>query len=125
MSMKMEGKTMTLEKKENAVLVRGKEILITDGSSAMDLLASVRYETGCSAMVLRKEQLVEDFFRLSSGIAGEVLQKFTNYQMRLAIVGDFSHYTSKPLRDFIYESNQGKQVGFWPTEEAALEWLER
>jgi len=116
---------MKLEKKGNAALVCGEEILITDGSSAMDLLASVRYETGCSAMVLRKEQLAEDFFRLSSGIAGEVLQKFVNYQMRLAIVGDFSHYTSKPLRDFIYESNQGTQVGFWPTEEAALAWLER
>jgi len=116
---------MTLERKGNAVLVRGEEILITDGSSAMDLLASVRYETGCSAMVLRKQQLAEDFFRLSSGLAGEVLQKFTNYHMRVAIVGDFSHYTSKPLRDFIYESNQGIQVGFWPTEEAALEWLER
>ena len=116
---------MTFEKKGNVALVCGEEILITDGSSAMDLLASVRYETGCSAMVLRKEQLAEDFFRLSSGIAGEVLQKFVNYQMRLAIVGDFSHYTSKPLRDFIYESNNGKQVGFWPTVEAALEWLDR
>ena len=48
-----------------------------------------------------------------------------NYQMRLAIVGDFSHYTSKPLRDFIYESNNGKQVGFWPTVEAALAWLDQ
>lgn len=116
---------MTFEKKGNVALVCGEEILITDGSSAMDLLASVRYETGCSAMVLRKEQLAEDFFRLSSGIAGEVLQKFVNYQMRLAIVGDFSHYTSKPLRDFIYESNNGTQVGFQPTVEAALAWLDQ
>lgn len=116
---------MTFEKKGNVALVCGEEILITDGSSAMDLLASVRYETGCSAMVLRKEQLAEDFFRLSSGIAGEVLQKFVNYQMRLAIVGDFSHYTSKPLRDFIYESNNSTQVGFQPTVEAALAWLDQ
>lgn len=116
---------MTLEKKGNAALVCGEEILITGGSSAVELLASVRYETGCSAVILRKEQLVEEFFRLSSGIAGEVLQKFVNYQMRLAIVGDFSHYTSKPLRDFIYESNQGTQVGFWPTVEAAQAWLAR
>ena len=116
---------MTFEKKGNAALVYGEEPLITDGPSAMDLLASVRYETGCSAMVLRKEQLDEAFFRLSSGLAGEVLQKFVNYGMRVAIVGDFSRYTSKPLRDFIYESNQGTQVGFWPAVEAALAWLER
>lgn len=116
---------MTLEKKGNAALVCGEEILITGGSSAIELLASARYETGCSALILRKEQIAEDFFRLSSGLAGEVLQKFVNYEMRLAIVGDFSHYTSKPLHDFIYESNQGRQVGFWPTVEAALAWLDR
>ena len=32
--------------------------------------------------------------------------------MKLAIIGDFSGYTSKPLRDFIYESNNGNQVFF-------------
>lgn len=116
---------MIFEKKENAAVISGGEILITDGASAVELLASARYETGCSAIILRKEQLDESFFRLSSGLAGEVLQKFVNYQMRLAIVGDFSHYTSKPLKDFIYESNQGTHVGFWPTEEEALDWLRR
>lgn len=104
-------------------MIQSVEMPIADGASAMDLLAAVRYETGCSAMVLPKSCLDESFFRLSSGLAGEVLQKFVNYQMRLAIVGDFSHYTSKPLKDFIYESNQGAQVGFWPTEKAALDWL--
>lgn len=116
---------MTFETKENAALVRGEEIMITDGASAVELLASARYETGCSAVILHKEQLDESFFRLSSGLAGEVLQKFVNYQMRLAIVGDLSQYTSKPLRDFIYESNQGSHVGFWSTEEEALAWLGR
>lgn len=99
------------------------EAPVTDGRAAVELLASVRYETGCSAVILPKEYLDESFFRLSSGAAGEILQKFVNYQMHLAVVGDFSPYTSKPLRDFIYESNQGRQIGFWPTEEKALEWL--
>ena len=116
---------MTFEKRENAALVRGEGILISDSASAVELLASARHETGCSAVILGKEQLDESFFRLSSGLAGEVLQKFVNYQMRLAIVGDFSRYTSKPLRDFIYESNRGSHVGFWPTEEEALAWLKR
>lgn len=116
---------MTFERKENAALVRGEGVLVSDSASAVELLASARYETGCSAVILRKEQLDESFFRLSSGLAGEVLQKFVNYQMRLVIVGDFSHYTSKPLRDFIYESNQGTHVGFFSSEEEGLAWLER
>lgn len=115
---------MNIEIKSNIAIVRESGVLITDGGSAMDLLATVRYETGCSTLILFKEQLDESFFKLSSGLAGEVLQKFTNYKMRLGIVGDFSHYTSKPLHDFIYESNQGRQVCFQSTEEAALAWLE-
>lgn len=116
---------MNIEMKNNIAIVREPGVLITDGSSAMDLLATVRYETGCSAMVLHKEQIGEAFFRLSKGLAGEVLQKFVNYQMKLAIVGDFSGYTSKPLRDFIRESNEGRQICFQPDEEAALAWLGR
>ena len=116
---------MNIEVKNRIAIIREPGVLITNGSSAMDLLATVRYETGCSAMVLRKEQIDEPFFRLSTGLAGEVLQKFVNYQMRLGIVGDFDRYTSKPLRDFIRESNGGRQICFLPTEEQALAWMER
>jgi len=104
-------------------VIRAVEAPIENASSAVELIASLRYETGCGAVVLYKDCLDESFFRLSSGLAGEVLQKFVNYQMRLAIVGDFSHYTSKPLKDFMYESNQGSQIGFWSSEEEALAWL--
>ena len=116
---------MNIEVKNKIAMVREPGVLVTDGPSAMDLLATARYETGCSALVLHKEQLDESFFRLSTGLAGEVLQKFVNYQMKLAIVGDFSGYASKPLRDFIRESNEGRQICFQPDEEAALAWLER
>ena len=37
-------------------------------------------------------------------IAGDILQKFVNYGIKFAIFGDFTGYTSKPLKDFIYES---------------------
>lgn len=116
---------MNIEVKNQVAILREPGVLISDGGSAVELLAAVRYETGAAAMLLYKEQLAEDFFRLSTGLAGEVLQKFVTYQTRLGIVGDFSGYTSKPLRDFIRESNQGRQICFQPTEEKALEWLER
>jgi len=47
-----------------------------------------------------------------------------NYRMKLAIVGDFSRYTSKSLQDFIRESNRGNQVFFTDTVEAALRRLQ-
>ena len=116
---------MNIEVKNQTAIVREPGVLVASGPSAMELLASVRYETGCSAIILHKEQLDESFFRLSTGLAGEVLQKFVNYQMKLGIVGDFSGYTSKPLQDFIRESNEGRQICFQPDESAALAWLER
>ena len=46
------------------------------------------------------------------GIAGEILQKFSNYRVRLAIVGDFTKFTSNSLHEFIYESNKGRFIHF-------------
>jgi len=61
---------------------------------------------------VEKRSIADDFFILSSGLASEVLQKFVNYHTKLAIVGDYLQYTSKPLHDFIYESNNGRDVFF-------------
>jgi len=97
------------------------ELLITDTQSALDLIATVRYETDCDCLVVPSSCLSADFFILSTGLAGEILQKFMNYGMKLAIVGDFSGYTSKSLRSFIYESNKSGSVFFVSSvDEAAI-----
>jgi hypothetical protein len=101
-------------------IVRSAEPIVVDTQSALDLIAAVRFETGCDRMILPRESLAESFFDLRSGLAGEVLQKCINYQMKLAIVGDFSGYTSKALQALIRESNRGRHAFFLPTEEAAV-----
>lgn len=113
--------TMTVSGKAIAVVTECNIIRTT--ADALDLLASVRYETHVNCLAIDKRLLDEKFFILSSGFAGEVLQKFVNYQMKLAIWGDYSRYTSKPLQDFIRESNQGRAVGFLATQEDAVAWL--
>lgn len=97
---------------------------ITDVQSVLDLIATVNYETGCSRLVLDKSSFSEDFFVLSSGLAGDILQKFVNYHVKVAIVGNYSVYTSKPLKDFIYESNKGNHVFFVSSLEEAVSKLE-
>lgn len=99
--------------------------VITDTQSALDLLMSVKYETGAERIALPKELICEEFFILSTGIAGEILQKFVNYHVKAAIYGDYSRYTSKPLKDFIYESNQGRDIFFPATKEEAIQKLAR
>ena len=97
--------------------------VIVDTQSALDLAMTVKYETGTANLVLDKRLICEDFFILSTGVAGEILQKFINYQVRAAFYGDYSRYTSKPLKDFIYESNNGKDFFFVSTKEEAAEKL--
>lgn len=103
------------------VHVISEEVLITDTQSATDLMMTVAYETGIKNIVMAKELFAEKFFVLSSGLAGEVLQKFVNYRFRLAVYGDYSKYTSKPLKDFIYESNNGRDVFFMSGLKEAVE----
>jgi len=107
----------------NIVYVRSGEPFITDAQSALDLIATVRFETKCERIIVDKAAVGEDFFRLGTGLAGEVLQKFVNYRMKLAIVGDFSNYESKPLKDFIYECNKGRDFFFVGTKDEAIQRL--
>ncbi len=104
-------------------VVRDDTVVLSDAQSALDLLMTAKYEAGTKNIVLAKRQIAPDFFILSTGLAGEILQKFINYGGRLAIYGDFSGYTSKPLHDFMYESNQGKDVFFVSTEAEAVDRL--
>jgi len=106
-------------------VVHSSEKVITDAQSALDLLMSAKYEARTKNIVIDKAIIAEDFFILSTGLAGEILQKYVNYGGRIAIYGDFSHYTSKPLKDFIYESNKGKDVFFVATEDEAIDMLTR
>ncbi|MGI6038387.1 MAG: DUF4180 domain-containing protein [Limnochordia bacterium] len=104
-------------------IVQDDEILIKDVPSALDLMMTVYYETGADGIVVHKSAICEDFFDLKTRLAGEILQKFVNYHLKLAIVGDFSCYTSKSLQDFIYESNKGRTIFFLADERQAIERL--
>lgn len=117
-------KTEVVKKNNVSVaVIHSDEHLITDVQSALDLIMSVKYETGCKNIAVNKEAIVDDFFILSTCMAGEILQKFINYGVKFAIYGDFSQYTSKPLRDFMYESNRGKDIYFQSNASLAVDKL--
>lgn len=99
--------------------VTGDGIIVKNAQDALDIMANCVYQ-GCSNFIWYEENLSTDFFDLKTRLAGDILQKFSNYRCRLAIVGSFEKYNSKSLRDFIYESNKGKQIGFVKTREEAI-----
>lgn len=99
--------------------VTSDQILIHTPDDGLQLMVDLYYQ-GYGEMILHARNITPEFFDLKTGIAGEILQKFTTYRVRLAIVGDFTRYESKSLRDFIFESNNGRQVNFVPSVEEAL-----
>jgi len=115
---------MIIEIVNDVAAVKSSEQIIKDVPSAMDFVMNIKYQTNCSKIALNKESITEDFFILSSRLAGEILQKFVNYNVKFAVYGDYSKYTSKPLHDFIYESNNGKDIFFADSAEHAVQMLQ-
>jgi Domain of unknown function (DUF4180) len=93
-----------------AEILPGRE-KISDPEEILALMVEAGYN-GCDKLILHRENLSDDFFDLKTGVAGEILQKFSNYRMRLAILGDFSGIKSKSLGDFIRESNNRGIITF-------------
>src|SRR5690606_1740602 len=93
-----------------AEIISGNVIIRTTEDS-LDLMGNIYYQ-GFDKLVIHEKNIIPDFFDLKNGMAGEILQKFSNYRIQLAIIGDFDKYDSKSLKDFIRESNKGRLVNF-------------
>lgn len=98
------------------------DTIINNADDAVDLLGNL-YCQHFEKVIIHEHSITPGFFDLKNGMAGEVLQKFSNYRVRLAIVGDFSKYTSKSLNDFIFESNKAKHINFVNSQSEAIRVL--
>jgi hypothetical protein len=98
--------------------------VVTEVQDALDLMGDSGFNN-CNRIIIKEQNLHHDFFRLHTGFAGEMLQKFSTYDFKLAIIGDFSKYHSKSLQDFIRESNKGNRIFFVSNTEEAIKLLIR
>jgi hypothetical protein len=74
-------------------------------------------------LLLDENQLGPDFFDLRTGLAGEVLQKFTNYRVRLAIVLADALVHGSRFSELVREHRRHNAVRFFDTEQRARQWL--
>lgn len=114
----MEIKIHTIDDRKIAEIISDNIVLQTV-EDAVDLIGNMSYQ-GFDKLIIHEENMIPDFFELKNKIAGNILQKFSQYSMPLAIIGDFEKYESKSLNDFIFESNKGKQINFVTTVEDGL-----
>lgn len=114
----MEIITHTTDNNKIAEIVAPK-IILNSAEDGLDLLGNLYYQ-GFNKIVLHVINITPDFFDLKNGMAGEILQKFSNYRVKLAIVGDFSQYSGKNMKDFIFESNKFGHINFVSSVSEAL-----
>jgi len=91
--------------------IRSDDFILKNAQDALDIMANAG-EQGARKIILYEKNISPEFFQLKTRLAGEILLKFTNYRVKLAIIGEFGKYKSKSLDAFIYETNKGNQFYF-------------
>ena len=108
-----------VESPRRVAVLSAQEGAIDTLSSAMDLIIHIKMVAGADCVAIPKEAVDESFFDLSSQLAGEVVRKFANYQLRCAVWGDFSGCDEDFLQ-FMHRQNDGWTFFFTKTEAEAV-----
>ncbi len=104
------------------VASRSSEEFIRSTRDFLDLL-TWGTENNTDRYLLSDTNFTPAFYDLSTGLAGDILQKVSNYRVRLAVHGSFVIVKSARFREFITESNKGSSVYFLRDKDKALTWL--
>lgn len=107
----MDIKYSITDNKNSIAELTDENFLIKQPQDVLDIFGDLM-SRDCERIIIHERSLHADFFDLKTRLAGEVLQKFSNYRVKLAIVGNFAKYESKSLRDFIFECNKSNYVFF-------------
>lgn len=102
--------------------VISEDVIINSIEDGLDLLGNLYYKD-FDKIVIYEKNITPAFFDLKTKIAGEILQKFSNYSVELAIIGDFDKFQSSSFKDFVFESNKNGQTTFVKTLSEALNGL--
>lgn len=61
------------------------KVLINNLDDALDLIGNIYYQ-GFDRLILYEKNIIPSFFDLKTKLAGDVFQKFTQYNMQLVII---------------------------------------
>ena len=99
------------------------ESFMTTAEDATILLETC-FSHGTRSALLYAENLPAEFFDLSSGQAGAILQRLRNYGVRLAVVcPPGTERFSSHFGEMLAEEQQGRFFGIFPGLKAARDWL--
>jgi len=108
-------------KPEKKYIEVDEEFMIRSEQDAIDI-AALCAEKGVPSILFHYKNLAPSFFDLKTGLAGEVLQKFMTYRIKVAAVIPSEKIKGK-FREMVIESNRGIHFRVFETKEEAREWL--
>ena len=89
----------------------------------MDVVATC-FEQSTQALLIDRPALPPEFFDLRTGITGELVQKLTQYGIRLACVVPDLHAQPERFQEFAREANRGRRARFFESKGDAVGWLD-
>ena len=89
----------------------------------MDVVA-VCFEQRTQALLMDRSALPPAFFDLRTGVTGELVQKLTQYGIRLACVVPDLRTQPERFQEFAQEASRGSQTRIFESRAAAVDWLE-
>ncbi len=92
------------------------------GDDALDLIVACG-QNNTNKLMLQAENFTPDFFRLRTGVAGDILQKFSTYRIQVAAVLSPELVNQGRFREMVLEANRGNQFRVFYNRESAEQWL--
>lgn len=80
---------------------------------------------GSGGLLLTEHEVGAEFFRLGSGLAGELFQKFVNYRIPLAFVVHEPSRHGPRFAELALEHARHPLIRFFADAESARTWLEK
>lgn len=89
---------------------------------AVDLVALCQ-ENDTDLLLLHSQALSEDFFKLRTGVAGQMIQKWINYRVKTAAVIPKELINQGRFKEMALETNKSNHFRVFETKDEAENWL--
>jgi len=118
---KMNYQIREIENKKYIELISATELLRTE-NDALDLIA-LCWEHETNALMIHCTALSEDFFKLKTKVAGDIIQKFINYGIKAAAIIPQETIQKGRFKEMAVETNKGNHFRLYESKEDAEKWL--
>jgi len=98
------------------------DVLFTDESDALEAVVFC-HENNTNMLLLFAECISDDFFKLSTGLAGAIIQKLVNYGVQTALVASDEIVNQGKFSEMVSEANRGRQFRTFPNRIDAERWF--